>query len=145
MAVDARSTGAPSRASEIHRRGLLGTLATLPLVATSRPALAAPPSRPAAWDLGMDAWVRAKFASDTLWAQIKNRQTTPAERAEMDALTERENDAWNLLMGLPSPDVSALSWKLEQTITPDEDGYTGSWEAPVANQILEDARRLSRL
>jgi len=106
-------------------------------------AVAFPHQAHSPWDAEMRVWRKAKFRTDTLWAQIKGRDATEAESDNLDALSEAETQAWNRLMYMPAPDCAALCWKLEQTMTPDEDGYTGSWDAKIANLILKDARQLS--
>ncbi|QPT09280.1 hypothetical protein [Sphingomonas paucimobilis] len=162
MAADARSMGAPSRASEIHRRQLLGGLGIASLFAASgtaranegaldqgsslmnmHTAVAFPHQAQSPWDAEMRVWRKSKFQTDTLWAQIQGREVTDAESDRLDSLAAAECEAWNRLMYMPAPDGVALLWKLEQIITPDEDGYTGSWSANVANQVLGDAKRLA--
>lgn len=143
MAVDARSMGAPSRASEIHRRGLLAGLAAIPAAFAAVP-VAAESTLHTAWDADMRSWRLAKYRTDVLWAQIQGRPMTDAECDQLDTFSADECAVWNRLMQMPAPHTAALCWKIEQTMTPDEDGYSGSWAAIVANRILDDARRLSR-
>lgn len=63
------------------------------------------------------------------------------ERSE--ALGEAAFDLETLLMGLPAPDVAALTWKLERLIVWDAEDFTPSWSRDYAEPALADARRLA--
>ncbi len=141
MAVDARSMGAPSRASEIHRRELLAGLGAIPAFAATS-ALAVPITTRAAWDAAMQRYLAAKEACDTAWAAYKRLARNDALALRVDQLSTAQVEAETLLMELPAPDMRALHWKLAQILTDDGDGFTTPWSFSLVQPILDDAKRL---
>lgn len=64
---------------------------------------------------------------------------------ESDRLCNAQCDIESKLIAMPSPDRSALLWKLEHLFGPDawdSDDFSPSWCAKWVNAVMEDARRL---
>ena len=142
MAVDARSMGAPSRASEIHRRGLLAGLAAIPVLPIAAKASATPTSLE--WDVAMREWQAAEREVDEAYALVGNGRATRAQVELLDGLAEVSAEAWARLIRMPAPHCAALCWKVQEIVISDGDGLTASWCENLTAQMREDAKRLSR-
>jgi hypothetical protein len=61
-----------------------------------------------------------------------------------EGLTDRMIEALDVLMGMPSPDLAALRWKLDEVIDADTeaDRGTSAWSAGYVAQTMADIARL---
>lgn len=120
------------------RRAMLGAIAVAPAVVAAMPVAAAAPST--AWDRLMAECVAAEAEYRSADAFYNPRSTVDTDR--VDALCTRFCELEDRLMSTPSPNPSALRWKLGKLLEIEEDRMTPSWSAKYVEQTLRDIARL---
>jgi hypothetical protein len=102
-----------------------------------------------AWDDHWSPVIRRKAAAiRDAWlahCEAHERLGLGALGEESDRLCNAQCDIESKLIAMPSPDRSALLWKLEHLFGPDawdSDDFSPSWCAKWVNAVMEDARRL---
>lgn len=135
MAVHAPITGAPSRASEINRRGLLAGLALAPaLVAPTVAAARIASGSPFARALAANVAAEQRFNSLPLDLEFIDPDANRREEARM-------LDAWRVLVHAPPADWNEFATKFA-ILTEDGEGSPTDEQSAV---LMADVRRLRQI